>query len=175
MFYFTFHNLHLLDVWNIECHLIFFPFQNIKFKKSNINLITKFIFVGYTGSKNQVWTRKKIKFDLKSIFFRVCNKLPNWHFKNQAQIDTAREWWYQTALTSEYFHCLILKRIHAICHTSSLSQDNFINYRLFEYFSPTCTILNRTPPHFKLEPGAISATVSQILSHTLSPPHRNGF
>ena len=58
-----------------------------------------------------------------------------------------------------------------ICQTSSLRQGNFdLNYRLFEYISPTCTILNRTPRHFKLEPGAISATVSQILSHTLSPP-----
>ena len=35
------------------------------------------IFAGYTGSKNQVRTRKKIKFDSKSIFFQVCNKLPN--------------------------------------------------------------------------------------------------
>ena len=25
------------------------------------------------------------------FFFRVCNKLPNWHLKNQAQIDTASE------------------------------------------------------------------------------------
>ena len=52
-------------------------------------MISKLIFAGYTGSKNQVRTRKKIKFDLKSIFFRVCNNLPNWYFKNQAQIDTA--------------------------------------------------------------------------------------
>ena len=53
-------------------------------------MISKLIFAGYTGSKNQVRTqKKKIKFDSKSIFFRVCNKLPNWHFKNQAQIDTA--------------------------------------------------------------------------------------
>ena len=27
----------------------------------------------------------------KSIFSRVCNKLPNWHFKNQSQIDTVKE------------------------------------------------------------------------------------
>ena len=39
----------------------------------------------------------KVKFELdrknqvgfKLNFFRVCKKLPNWHFKNQAQIDTA--------------------------------------------------------------------------------------
>ena len=53
-------------------------------------MISKLIFAGYTGSKNQVRTRKKIKFDSKSIFFWVCNKLPNWHFKNQAQIDTTK-------------------------------------------------------------------------------------
>ena len=47
------------------------------------------IFAGYTGSKNQVRTWQKIKFVLKLNFFRVCNKLPNWLFKNQAQIDTA--------------------------------------------------------------------------------------
>ena len=36
-----------------------------------------------------VWTRNKIEFDLISIFFWVCNKPPNWHFKNQAHIDIA--------------------------------------------------------------------------------------
>ena len=56
---------------------------------SSLNLI----FAGYTGSKNQVRTRKKIKFDSKSIFWRVWNKLPNWHFKNQAQIDTVCASW----------------------------------------------------------------------------------
>ena len=63
----------------------------IKFEKSSLTNWTEFsklIFAGYTGSKNQVRTRKKIKFDSKSIFFKICNKLPNWHFKNQAQIDT---------------------------------------------------------------------------------------
>ena len=67
----------------------FFQFRNINFKKLKINLFSKLIFAGYTGSKNQVRTWQKIKFVSNSIFFRVCNKLPNWHFKNQAQIDTA--------------------------------------------------------------------------------------
>ena len=67
----------------------FFNFEISSLKSRKVNLISKLNFAGYTGSKNQVWTRKKIKFDLKSIFFFwVCNKLPNWHFKNQAQIDT---------------------------------------------------------------------------------------
>ena len=52
-------------------------------------MISKLIFAGYTGSKNQVRTRQKIEFVSNSIFFRVCSKLPNWHFTNQAQIDTA--------------------------------------------------------------------------------------
>ena len=47
-------------------------------------MISKLIFAGYTGSKNQVWTWQKIEFVLKLISFRVCNKLPNRHFKNQA-------------------------------------------------------------------------------------------
>ena len=51
--------------------------------------IWNLILAGYSGSKNQVRTLQKIKFVSKSIFFRVYNKLPNWHFKNQAQIDTA--------------------------------------------------------------------------------------
>ena len=46
------------------------------------------IFTACIACKNQVRTRQKIEFASKTIFFRVCNKLPNWHFKNQAQIDT---------------------------------------------------------------------------------------
>ena len=86
------YSLHLPPVY---LHLIFEIssvtrfFFNFKISSLKINLISKLIFAGYTGSKNQVRTRKKIKFDSKSIFFQVCNKLPNWHFKNQAQIDTA--------------------------------------------------------------------------------------
>ena len=72
-------------VQNVEGHL-----QPLHPHNWKINLILKLIFAGYTGSKNQVRTRKRINFDSKSIFIRVCNKLPNWHFKNQAQIDTAR-------------------------------------------------------------------------------------
>ena len=76
----------VLDFWKIK-------FENSSSTNWIFNLqksISKLIFAGYTGSKNQVRTRQKIKFVSKSIFFfRVCNKLPNWHFKNQAQIDTA--------------------------------------------------------------------------------------
>ena len=68
----------------------FLNFEISSLKNQRINLISKLIFAGYNGSKNQVRTRQKIKFVSKSIFFRVCNKLPNWHFKNQAQIDTVK-------------------------------------------------------------------------------------
>ena len=47
-------------------------------------MISKLIFAGYTGSKNQVGTKQKIKFVLKSIFFWVCNNLPNWLFKKSS-------------------------------------------------------------------------------------------
>ena len=56
--------------------------------------------------KKSIWFRNwflqatqavKVKFELdrknqvcfKLDFFQVCKRLPNWHFKNQAQIDTA--------------------------------------------------------------------------------------
>ena len=89
--------MYVKDFPPVYLHLIFeissvtrffFNFEISSLKNQKINLISKLIFAGYTGSKNQVRTRKKIKFDSKSIFFQVCNKLPNWHFKNQAQIDT---------------------------------------------------------------------------------------
>ena len=47
----------------------FFNLEISSLKNQKINLITKLIFAGYIGSKNQVQTRKKIKFDSKSIFF----------------------------------------------------------------------------------------------------------
>ena len=75
----------LICTWLLKNQIV-----KIDFDKLDLSLqksILKLIFVGYTGSKNQVRTRKKIKFDLKWFFFQVCNKLPNWHFKNQAQID----------------------------------------------------------------------------------------
>ena len=50
---------------------IFFNFEISSLKNQKINLISKLIFAGYTGSKNQVRTRKKIKLVLNSIFFRV--------------------------------------------------------------------------------------------------------
>ena len=78
-----------LDFWNIECHSIFFQFRNIKFENQKINLISELIFAGYTGSKNQVRTQQISSLFRNRFFFQVCNKLPNWLFKNQAQIDTA--------------------------------------------------------------------------------------
>ena len=78
-----------LDFWDIECHSNFFQFQNIKFKKLKINLISKLIFAGYTGSSNQVQTRKKIKLVLNSIFFQVWNKIRNPKFENRVQRDRA--------------------------------------------------------------------------------------
>ena len=49
----------------------FFNFEISGLKNKKINLILKLIFAGYTGSKNQVWTWKKIKFDSKSFFFSL--------------------------------------------------------------------------------------------------------
>ena len=84
----------------------FFNFEISSLKNWKINLISKLIFAGYTGSKNQVRTRQKIEFVSKSIFFQVCNKLPNWHFKNQAQIDTANV---------PLEHCCCIAKIASVC------------------------------------------------------------
>ena len=40
----------------------FFNFEKSSLKNQKINLISKLIFAGYTGSKNQVRTQQKIKF-----------------------------------------------------------------------------------------------------------------
>ena len=57
-------------------------------------MISKLIFAGYTGSKNQVRTRKKIEFVLKSIFFfefEIEKKSSDTrYFKNQVEIDRGR-------------------------------------------------------------------------------------
>ena len=45
------------------------------------------IFVGYTGSKNPVWTGKKFQLVLKSNFISVWNKCPNGYFKKPVQIN----------------------------------------------------------------------------------------
>ena len=48
------------------------------------------IFAGYTGSKNQVRTRQKIEFVLKSIFFEFeieKKSSDTRYFKNQVEID----------------------------------------------------------------------------------------
>ena len=89
----------------------FFNFEISSLKNQRINLISKLIFAGYTGNKNQVWTQQKIEFVLKSIFFRVCNKLRNWHFKNQAQIDTA----YVMIINQTNLVCLFLKFCYKSC------------------------------------------------------------
>ena len=59
--------------WNIQCHWIIFPFQNFQFQnmKNSISVLFNLIFVGYIGSKNPVWTGKKIQLVLKSIFISV--------------------------------------------------------------------------------------------------------
>ena len=89
----------------------------------NLILKLKLIFAGYTSSKNQVRTRQKIKFVSKSIFFRVCNKLPNWHFKNQAQIDTANDLKrfgiiveLQISLIEVKFKSIVLVKDRNLCH-----------------------------------------------------------
>ena len=71
--------LHL--IFEISSVTRFFSnFEISSLKNQKINLISKLIFAGYTGSKNQVRTRQKIKFVIISqIDFS----------KNQAQIDNA--------------------------------------------------------------------------------------
>ena len=68
---------------------IFFNFKISSLKNWKINLISKLIFAGYTGSRNQVQTRKKIKLVLNLIFFQVWNKLWNPKFENRVQRDRA--------------------------------------------------------------------------------------
>ena len=72
---------------------IFFNFKISSLKNWKINLISKLIFAGYTGSKNQVQTRKKIKLVLNSIFFQVWNNLRNPKLENRVQRDRADVWW----------------------------------------------------------------------------------
>ena len=43
---------------------------------SPLHFSSNLIFVGYTGSKNPVWTGKKFQLVLKSIFISVWNKCP---------------------------------------------------------------------------------------------------
>ena len=74
--------------------LDFFSISNSKknqFRnKLDFLLSSNLIFTACVSCKNQVWTRQKLEFISKWISFRVCNKGPNWHFKNQAQIDTVK-------------------------------------------------------------------------------------
>ena len=55
------------------------------------------IFVGFTGSKNQVWTGKKFQLVLKSIFISVWNKCPNGYFKKPVQINRGVVYFAETA------------------------------------------------------------------------------
>ena len=66
------------DIPPVYLHLIFeissvtqffFNFEISSLKNQKINLISKLISAGYTGSKNQVRTWQKIKFVPKSFFF----------------------------------------------------------------------------------------------------------
>ena len=68
---------------------IFFNFKISSLKNWKTNLISKLIFAGCTGSRNQVQTQKKIKLVLNSIFFQVWNKLRNPKFENRVQRDRA--------------------------------------------------------------------------------------
>ena len=57
-----------ISTWFLKYRLsldFFFNFEISSLKIQKINLISKLIFAGYTGSKNQVRTRQKIKFVLK--------------------------------------------------------------------------------------------------------------
>ena len=86
---------------------IFFNFKISSLKNWKINLISKLIFAGYTGSRNQVQTRKKIKLVLNSIFFQVWNKLRNPKFENRVQRDRARVWHniFYTLVIYLFPHC----------------------------------------------------------------------
>ena len=66
--------------------------KNWFWNKLNFLSSSNLIFTACVACKNQVRTRQKIEFVSKSIFLQVCNKLPNWHLKNQAQIDTMAIW-----------------------------------------------------------------------------------
>ena len=74
-----------MSIWEFITNIkkIDFKPNLIFFSSSNL------IFTACVACKNQVWTQQKIEFVSKLIFFRVYNKLPNWYFKNQVQIDTA--------------------------------------------------------------------------------------
>ena len=80
--------LSVLDFWNINL---------VVYHKLEKKLISKqtWFFVEFAldfyclcslqkSSSNS--TKNWVCFEI--YFFRVCNKLPNWYFKNQAQIDT---------------------------------------------------------------------------------------
>ena len=67
----------------------FFNFKILSLKNQKINLISKLIFAGYTGSKNQVRTRQKIQIVSKSIFFFLSLKLK----KNQVTLNISKIKW----------------------------------------------------------------------------------
>ena len=73
----------VLDFWKIKFEKSGLTNWNFNVQKS----ILKLIFVGYTGSKNPVWTGKKFQLVLKSIFISVWNKCPNGYFKKPVQIN----------------------------------------------------------------------------------------
>ena len=97
----------------------FFNFKISRLKNQKINLISKLVFAGYRGSKNQVRTRQKIKFELdkkSSLFwnqfffeFVIISQID--FSKNQAQIDSAHYYLYywdssqQLSLISKPLKC----------------------------------------------------------------------
>ena len=55
---------------------------------TNPNKYLVTITVCAQAEKIKIELDKKLSLFRNRFFFRVCNKLPNWHFKNQAQLDT---------------------------------------------------------------------------------------
>ena len=70
--------LHLIfEILSVTRFFFNFKISSLKIKK--INLISKLIFAGYTGSKNQVWNRQKIKFKNRFTLPRKKSLCPiNW-------------------------------------------------------------------------------------------------
>ena len=105
------------------------------------------IFTACVACKNQVRTRLEFEFVLNSIFFRVCNKLPNWHFKNQAQIDTVlvlyvflsaphfRFWSIHLLTTFTRWNWEMEKGEHKITEKFSLRSCHLLNLRFELLFS----------------------------------------
>ena len=88
---YDFHGVYLCLIFEMSIWKFITNSKKIRFRnKLDFLLSSNLIFTACVSCKNQVWTRQKLEFISKWISFRVCNKGPNWHFKNQAQIDTVK-------------------------------------------------------------------------------------